>query len=107
MAIPVDLEVKPEAGGSVVVIPVSATGSDGKAQIWAVRDEKGASLIRADSQTGVTTVGSKALSIPVYANSSARDAAITVATNGMMIINAQVGTIEVYVGDVWVALATA
>lgn len=107
MANPVDLEVKPETGGSVVVIPVSATGSDGKAQIWAVRDEKGASLIKADSQVGVTTVGGKALSIPVYSGATARDAAITSPTNGMIIVNTQLSSIEVYVGGIWTTLATA
>ena len=106
MAIPVDLEVKPETGGSVVVIPVSTTGSDGKAQVWAVRDEKGTSLIKADSQVGVTSVGGKALSIPYYTNSSARDAEITAPTNGMLVMNQQVSALEIYVAGSWVTLAT-
>lgn len=107
MGLPVDLEVRPESGGSVLPIPLSTTGAEGKAQVWAVRNEKGATLIKADSQTSVVTVGGIALGVPYYTSTSARDAAITSPVNGMMIINEQVSAVQVYVGGEWLSMAVA
>ena len=105
MANPVDLEVKPETGGSIISIPLSSTGSDAKAQVWAVRNDKGASLLKTDSQTSVTTIAG-ALTIPHYETNTARDEAIPSPVNGMIITNGQVASFQAYIGSEWITLAT-
>lgn len=42
---------------SLYSIPLSTTGTDGKAAIFQVADEKGTALISANSATGATTIG--------------------------------------------------
>lgn len=106
MATPVDLEVRPEAGGSVIPIPLSSTGSDGKAKIWAVRDEKGRSLISADTQVPVVKLGAT-LQLQVVASDSTRDALITAPAQGMCVYNQTFTSLQVYDGTNWVTLATA
>jgi hypothetical protein len=106
----VELEVKPEgASGSVLAIPLSSTGSDGKAKTWTVRDEKGTSLLDVDATTSKTTLGALAggLRLPNYADDTARDAAIPVAVRGMLVYNHAYGSLQVYDGGTWVTLATA
>jgi hypothetical protein len=106
----VELEVKPEgASGSVLAIPLSSTGSDGKAKTYEVRDEKGAALLKVDATTGKTTIGSVAgaLQLTSYTNDVERDAAVTVPVRGMVIYNHTFTSLQVYDGSAWVTLATA
>jgi hypothetical protein len=105
----VELEVKPEgASGSVLAIPLSSTGSDGKAKTWTVRDEKGASLMSVDASTSKTTLGAIAggLRLPDYADDTARDAAIPSPVRGMLVYNHAFGSLQVYDGGSWVTMAT-
>jgi hypothetical protein len=103
----VELEVKPENGGTIVTIPLSSVSADNKAQAWAVRKADGSDLIKADSVTGVTTIGGAAVKLPYYASNSARDAAISTPVNGMMVVNEQVSAVQVYVGGEWLSMAVA
>jgi len=101
-----ELEVKPEASGSIVAIPVSSTGSDGKATSWGVRDEKGSTLVKADAVTSQVTLAPLAgtFRLPVYADDTARDAAVTSPTGGEMVYNQTSGTVEFYDGTTWIGL---
>lgn len=51
-------------------------------------------------------VYSKSMRFPVYADATARDAAITVPANGMMIYNTALGVVQQYVGWSWVDVDT-
>jgi len=105
----VELEVKPENSGSIVAIPVSTTGSDGKATSWAVRDEKGATLIKADAATGKVTLPALegAFSVPVYDDDAARDAAIPSPLRGMLVYNHNGTALQFHNGSSWVTVATS
>lgn len=101
----VDLEVKPEgASGQVLAIPLSSTGSDGKAKTYEVRDEKGASLLKVDATTGKTTLGSiaGAVRLPVYADDTERDTGVPTPVEGMIVWNTTASYIQVYNGSNWV-----
>lgn len=110
----VELEVKPEASGSIVAIPVSSTGSDGKATSWGVRDEKGTTLMKVDATAGSVTLAALAgpLRLPVYANDTARDAAVPAPVAGMLAINQQddimtpLTVLQFHDGLVWATVQT-
>ena len=104
MALPVELEVRPESGGSVIPIPLSSTGSDGKARIWAVRDQKNVSLLAVDTQVPVVKCG-VALQLLEVTNTT-RDVLVPTPANGMVVYNSQLGLLEVYLGGSWLTLAT-
>ena len=105
----VELEVKPENSGSIVAIPVSTTGSDGKATSWGVRDEKGTTLMKVDATAGSVTLAALAgpLRLPVYANDTARDVAVPAPVAGMIVANQQddipipVTVLQFHDGSVW------
>lgn len=102
---PVDLEVKPEgASGQVLAIPLSSTGSDGKAKTYEVRDEKGASLLKVDATTSKTTLGSLAgaVRLPVYADDTERDSGVPTPAEGMIVWNTSAAYIQVYNGSNWI-----
>lgn len=102
----VELEVKPENGGTIVTIPLSSTSADNKAQAWAVRKADGSNLIKADSSTGAVTLAPLAgtFRLPVYADDTARDAAIPLPTGGEMVFNETSATVEFYDGTTWIGL---
>ena len=105
----VELEVKPEgASGSVLAIPLSSTGSDGKAKTYEVRNERGTTLLKVDAAASTTTLGTLAgsLKLPVYADAGARDAAIPTPATGMVAFNVSDGAMQVYTGGLWANLAT-
>lgn len=105
----VELEVKPEgASGQVLAIPLSSTGGDGKAKTYEVRDEKGSTLLKVDSVTSQVRLSplSFPITLPVYADSGARDAAIATPSTGMLIFNVSDGAVQVYTGGLWANLAT-
>lgn len=104
----VELEVKPEgASGSVLAIPLSSTGSDGKAKTWAVRDEKGATLLEVNSATQRTSLstisGTLAMSGPLQfasvADDTERDTLIPTPATGMVIFNLGTGYLQIYNGS--------
>lgn len=102
---PVELEVKPEgASGQVLAIPLSSTGSDGKAKTYEVRDEKGVSLLKVDAGDGKTTLGALAgaVRLPVYADDTERDTGVPTPVEGMVVWNTTASFIQVYNGSSWV-----
>lgn len=106
----VDLEVKSEgATGKVLPIPLSSTGADDKAKTWEVRDEKGTSLMKVDAATGRTTLGALAgaLRLPVYADSTARDAGVPIPVEGMLIWNTAESVAQLFNGSQWRDLVIA
>lgn len=106
----VDLEVKSEgATGRVLPIPLSSTGADDKAKTWEVRDEKGTSLMKVDAATGRTTLGALAgaLRLPVYVDTTARDAGVPTPVEGMLVWITGDGVVQIFNGSQWRDLLTA
>lgn len=109
----VELEIKPEgANDSVVVIPLSATGSDGKAKTWAVRDEQGNSLVSVSSTSSTVSLGNisgtlkatGAIQFVSVADDNARDTLVSAPAIGMVVYNATAGGLQLYTGT-WQDLA--
>lgn len=53
-----------------------------------------------------TVSATNSLKVPVYADATARDAAITVPSNGMVIYNTALGILQQYIGWAWTSFAS-
>lgn len=101
-----DLQVKPTSTGTIVAVPLSSGSIEGKASAWAVRKGDGTDLVKADAATGNVTLAPLAgtFRLPVYADDTARDAAVTSPTGGEMVYNETSATVEFYDGTTWIGM---
>lgn len=109
MAKPIEFIPKPEGAITAVVVPLSSTAEDGKASVYAVRKADGTNLLSVNAATSsitLTTLGAPLL-LPVYADDTARDAAIPTPARGMLIYNHTFTSLQIHDGGTWVTLATA
>jgi len=101
---PIELIPKTEGNAVAVVVPLSASAADGKASIYAVRKADGTNLLSVNAATStieLAALGSP-LKMPSYADDTARDAAITSPSLGMLVYNIDSDKLQLYGQSGWV-----
>lgn len=96
--------VSPGVGGSNGVISVTGNSVGITSSIDALVLESSSGDVNINASNGIVNVDALAFKVPIYANPTARDAAITAPEAGMMIFVSSLSQFQGWSGSAWVGL---